>query len=496
MKKIGLSWLQEKLNIKGFRLTHESYIGTTDKTEISSTNTVVRTFKSKYDVKTDNPISHLEFSLKYDDLNLAFIKEVFSSVEHQTIVDYVKANPNRKYSRIIGFLYEFTGVKSIDVDITVSNYEDILDSSKYITGSITKISKWKINDNLLGSKEYCPVIRKTTELKDLLDWNIQDEIENLKHKYSPEIFKRASYYLYKKESKSSSEIENEEPPQDRMDKFIVLLEEAGQRSFEESLSEEELVRMQNIIVDPRYADNGFRDFQNYVGQTMRDNTQKVHYVCPPPQFVKSLMKGLVDLNKKNSSTATIIKATMVSFGYVYAHPFEDGNGRIHRFLIHDILVRDGIVPNSTILPVSAQILAHMDEYDATLELLSKLIERKVKYDINDSGEMSVNNASDIEALFRYPDLTNHSVFLARAIQSTVTTDIPEELLFLQCYDEMKSNIQNIVDMPDKKVDRMILFLHQNKGKLASRKRNFYKELSDNEIEKMEQAYIQIFESKK
>lgn len=495
MKKIGLTWLQEKLKIKGFQLTHESYIGATDKTEVSSTNTVVRTFKSKYDVKTDNPISHLEFALKYDDLNLAFIKEVFSSVEYQTISDYVKANPNRKYSRIIGFLYEFTGVKSIDVDITISNYEDLLDSSKYVTGSITKISKWKINDNLLGSKEYCPVIRKTTELKDLLNWNIQGEIENLKHEYSPEIFKRASYYLYKKESKSSSEIENEEPSQDRMDKFIVLLEEAGQKSFEESLSEEELVRMQNIIVDPRYADNGFRDFQNYVGQTMRDYTQKVHYVCPPPQFVKSLMKGLVDLNKKNSSTATIIKATMVSFGYVYTHPFEDGNGRIHRFLIHDILVRDGIVPNSTILPVSAQILAHMDEYDATLELLSKLIERKVKYDINDSGEMSVNNASDIEALFRYPDLTNHTVFLARSIQSTVTIDIPEELLFLQCYDKLKSNIQNIVDMPDNKVDRMILFLHQNKGKLASRKRKFYKELNDNEIDKMEQAYIQTFESK-
>ncbi len=75
---------------------------------------------------------------------------------------------------------------------------------------------------------------------------------------------------------------------------------------------------------------------------------------------------------------------MVSFAYVYIHPFEDGNGRVHRFLIHDILVRDGIVPNSTILPVSAQILAHMNEYDTTLELLSKLIERKVKYDINDS----------------------------------------------------------------------------------------------------------------
>ena len=113
MKKAGFTWLQEKLNIQGFRLTHESYIGTTDKTELSSTNTVVRTFKSKYDVSIDNPMYHLEFALKYDDLNLAFIKEVFTSVDHQTILDYIKANPNRKYPRIIGYLYEFTGGKSI-----------------------------------------------------------------------------------------------------------------------------------------------------------------------------------------------------------------------------------------------------------------------------------------------------------------------------------------------------------------------------------------------
>lgn len=493
MKKVGFTWLQEKLNIQGFRLTHESYIGTTDKTELSSTNTVVRTFKSKYDVSIDNPMYHLEFALKYDDLNLAFIKEVFTSVDHQTILDYIKANPNRKYPRIIGYLYEFTVGKSIEVDVTTTNYDDILDSSRYVTGNITRIPKWKVNDNLLGSNKFCPVIRRTTELSESLDWNIEEAIENLKHEYSPEIFNRASYYLYKKESKSSSEIEKEEPSQDRMERFIVLLEDAGQKPFEESLSEKELVRLQNIIVDPRYADDGFRDYQNYVGQTMRDNTQKIHFVCPPPQFVRSLMQGIVDLNKKSTSIETIIKATMVSFGYVYIHPFEDGNGRVHRFLIHDILVRDGIVPNSTILPVSAQILAHMNEYDTTLELLSKLIERKVKYDINDSGEMTVNNASEIEALYRFPDLTKHTVFLARAIQSTINKDVPEELLFLQRYDELKRDIQSIVDMPDKKVDRMILFLRQNMGKLAARKRNFYKELSDNEIEQMEQAYTQVFQ---
>jgi replication fork clamp-binding protein CrfC len=83
------------------------------------------------------------------------------------------------------------------------------------------------------------------------------------------------------------------------------------------------------------------------------------------------------------------------------------------------------------------------------------------------------------------------VFLARAIQSTVNKDVPEELLFLKCYDELKRDIQSIVDMPDNKVDRMIMFLHQNKGKLSGHKRKLYKELIDLEIEQMEQAYTQV-----
>ena len=101
MKKVGFTWLQEKLNIQGFRLTHASYIGTIDKTELSSTNSVIRTFKKKYDVSED-PMLQLEFALKYDHLNLAFIKEIFTAVEHQTIADYISEKPNRKYPRIIG----------------------------------------------------------------------------------------------------------------------------------------------------------------------------------------------------------------------------------------------------------------------------------------------------------------------------------------------------------------------------------------------------------
>ena len=38
------------------------------------------------------------------------------------------------------------------------------------------------------------------------------------------------------------------------------------------------------------------------------------------------------------------RAGIISFGFVYIHPMVDGNGRISRFLINDVLRRDGAVP--------------------------------------------------------------------------------------------------------------------------------------------------------
>lgn len=493
MKKIGFTWLLEKFSISGYLLTHESYIGTVDKIEVSSKNTIIQTFKSKYDV-SDDPFAHLEFAIKYDDLNLALLKEIFLSIDFNTLEKYIQQKPNLKYTRIIGYLVEFTTNKKIQVTISSTNYIDLLDENSYIIGTSVKIQKWKINDNLLGTSSFCPIIRKTTELSELLTWDLKNALVHLKQTYNSEVFKRASFYLFKKESKSSSEIEHEDPPRDRMDKFIYLLENAGEKTFEESLSEESLVYIQNQLVDPRYANTQYRDYQNYVGQTMRDFSQKIHYICPPPEFVKSLMTGIAALNGKSNTIHPILKATMVSFGFVYVHPFEDGNGRIHRYLIHDILVRNNVFPYKTIVPVSANILANMHEYDTTLELVSKQIEQKSIYELNSNGKLIVNNPIETEALYRYPDFTKHAIFLIRAIKSTVTEEIPDELVFLERFDELKKDIQHIVDMPDKKLDFIIVLLHQNNGKISAKKRKLFPELTNDEISKMEIAYLEVFDS--
>ena len=70
----------------------------------------------------------------------------------------------------------------------------------------------------------------------------------------------------------------------------------------------------------------------------------------------------------------IVRAVAIAFGFVFIHPFEDGNGRIHRFLIHDILSRDNFVPAGMIIPVSAHMVNNMKAYDEAKELMKQKVD--------------------------------------------------------------------------------------------------------------------------
>lgn len=243
-----------------------------------------------------------------------------------------------------------------------------------------------MNNNLLGTSEYCPVVRKTRELEDLLGQDLTTKLEELKANYPEDIFRRATNYLYTKETKSSYEIEKEQPSADRTQKFVALLQMAGSESNEQMLQESRLVTLQNAIVDPRFASTAFRDFQNYIGQSMGNGQEIFHYICPPPSLMPSLMEGLRALTLKTAGqTPAEVRAAIIAFGFVFIHPFEDGNGRLHRFLIHDVLARDEKVPKVLIIPVSTHMLNNMREYDAILEKYSKSLMQRVKYSTSGKG---------------------------------------------------------------------------------------------------------------
>ena len=344
----------------------------------------------------------------------------------------------------------------------------------------------------MGNVSFCPTVRKTSALEELLNQNIPQKIEQLKNGFPPDIFHRATNYLYNKETRSSYEIEKEQPSPDRMEKFVALLLKAGAEQTEQLLKEPQLVGLQNAIVDARFAATSFRDFQNYIGQSLPGYQEMIHYICPPPSILNTLMNGLKETAEKTNGIYPEIRAALIAFGFVFIHPFEDGNGRLHRFLIHDILAHDGIVPKGLIIPVSAHMLNNIKDYDNILESYSKPLMQRIKYNKKDEGEIEIINTNEVEGYFCYPDLTEHCIYLAETIHATIKTDMPNELIFIQRYDEVKKAVQIIVDMPDREINLMITFLHQNKGVFPKRRREHFIKLTDNEITKMQTVFREIF----
>ena len=493
-KAAGSQWLKEYYNLQRYTLTHSSYIGNGASVELTSKGNIEQVYGIRYAPAADTPLLHLEFSLKYDDLNPDLLKAVFEQIPAHDITAFIEASVSGKYARKIGFLYEFLTGKEVALTRPVSgNYVDLLDNEKYITGNTVKDTRWRINNNLLGTAAFCPVVRKTRLLAELLKEDIAAKIQQLEKNYPPGIFHRATRYLYSKETRSSYEIEREQPSPDRMEKFIDLLMKAGTEQTDSLLDEARLAQLQNAIVDKRFAAHAFRDFQNYIGQSLPGYQDMIHYICPPPSFLSSLMDGLKQTAAKTNGIHPEIRAAIIAFGFVFIHPFEDGNGRLHRFMIHDILVHDGTVPHGLIIPVSAHMLNNIRDYDAILEKYSKPLMQRIKYEHTDAGGIQVTNEHAVEGYYRYPDLTDQCIYLVQTIHATLREDMPDELLFLQRYDEAKRALQNVVDMPDKDIDIMIVFLHQNKGVFPKRRRDRFPRLTDEEIARMQERYREVFE---
>jgi len=430
---------------------------------------------------------HLEFALKYDGTNLAILSRLFDVIDQTEFTDYVQSKLTSKYARRLWFLYEFLTGKRLNLDdIKQGNYVDLIDPKKYVTTTQTiQVRRQRIRDNLLGDSRFCPMIRYTDTLQQFEATDLRKRCEEVVASYSQEMLKRALSYLYTKETKSSFEIEHVKASPTRIERFISLLQLAEHEDF---CDKPHLIDLQNRIVDPRFRDNDYRKSQNYVGETVAWQQEKIHFACPKPEDLHNLMDGLIAAHERmnDSRIHPIIHSAVIAYGFVFLHPFEDGNGRIHRFLIHNILARRGFTPQGIMFPVSAAMLKNPAEYDASLETFSQQLMPLVDYLLDEDGRMTVQ--SKTANWYRYIDMTPQVEALFAFIEKTINTELVEELVFLKNYDQTKQAIQAIVDMPDRQIDLFIRFCLQNNGKLSARKRtSHFSFLAEDEIEQMEKA---------
>jgi hypothetical protein len=430
---------------------------------------------------------HLEFAIKYDGVNLGILSALFDVVSADEIAFWTGSKPTGKYARRVWFLFEFlTGRKLPLPDLTKGNYTPILEPDRYYTATPSRrIQRQRVLDNLLGGRDFCPIIRRTEKLAAMEEFDLKKKCEEVVTSYPPQLLRRALSYLYNKETKSSFAIEQIKPSASRTEKFIGLLEMAEHRDFCEKPL---LIEVQNRIVDPRFQDTDYRTNQNYVGQTISYQRQLVFYVCPKPDNLPELMAGLLAAHQvmKDGEVPAIIHAAAISYGFVFMHPFEDGNGRIHRFLIHNILFGRDEIPKGLMFPVSAAMLKNRALYEHSLEAFSRPLMGLVEYDLDDLGQMTVLGKT--EFLYKYIDMTAQAEALYDFIKLTIENELVEELDFLANYDKTKKAIQEIVDMPDRLIDLFIQLCLQNNGRLSPRrKESYFGFLRDDELTEMENA---------
>jgi Fic family protein len=492
MDSVGNTWLRHKFRLLKSKLEHESYLGgrpyVIQHEDGRKTETYVRQYAPK---SFDDPLEHVEFGLKYDGVELAFLREVFAQLAPGSVAAYIQRSPTGKYAKQIGFFYEFLTGGQLPMGGMAGNYVRALDPEEYVTAQTVKNPRWRVDNNLPGTPDFSPTVRLTDGIKAGLARDWKGQIAAVLADTPPPLLYRALSYLYAKETRSSFLIEREEPGRDREQRFIAVLRDAGKVPIEQALTPERLVALQNTIVDPRYAEHGYRQIQNYVGATLPGVREQIHYITVPPSLVPSLMSGLAGAAKRLESVPPVVQAAVTGFQFVFIHPFEDGNGRLHRFLFQDVLARRGVTPRGAALPISTAILDNMHAYDEALEDFSLRTMGKSVYTADDAGAVTLTNPAEVEPLWRFPDLTRQVEYLMTVMSRAIEV-LPKELEYLRHYDRARAEIRGVVDLPDQRLNSLMKWLDNGGGKLSHNKRKQFAELTDAEIADVERAYAEGF----
>lgn len=448
-------------------------------------------FANRYMPSADE-IAHVTFALKYEGIELLILKEFFLYAGDGLVKAMMKNEPTSQYSRRVWFLYEWLMGKQLDIpDLKVGTYVEIVNPKLQYAGPIENSTRHRVKNNLPGTPEFCPLIRRTEKLEKFTATKFPELMEKGLKGRNKDLIHRTAAFLLLKDSKASFAIEGEYPPNMRARNWGKAIGQAGKKE----LSISEIERLQDIVIGTKKLKHmGIRTNEGFIGEHDRESFLPMpDHISARAKDLRSLMSGVINTNMllQNSEYDPVLAAASIAFGFVFIHPLSDGNGRIHRYLIHHILVRMGYTKRDMIFPVSAAILNRIGEYQDVLEAYSApridLVEWKPTADHN------VEITNETIDLYRYFDATLQAEFLYECVEETIEKIIPEELDFLEKYDRMTNYINSIVTLQDTKVDLLIKFLNQNHGKLSKNKREKeFEELTDEEIKSIEESYSSIF----
>ena len=131
------------------------------------------------------------------------------------------------------------------------------------------------------------------------------------------------------------------------------------------LSAVSIQAMHRVLLEsePRHTPGLWRTEQVWIG-TSGSSPVGADYVAPAHERVPDLIEDLVTFSRRDD-IPPLIQVALAHAQFETIHPFTDGNGRTGRAYAQSMLRAKGVTRNVAI-PVSAGLLAGVDEYHASL----------------------------------------------------------------------------------------------------------------------------------
>ncbi len=508
---IGYRWLAERHGVCPVQAWDvESCIGASRRT-ITNDGLTTQIYTANMRPE-DTLAAHLTFAIKHEGVHLEFLARLFASLPAEEIAGWMRRERTGQYARRIGFLWEWLMGRPLEgvPDVTGGNYVNALDPQRVLCNPQARNHpRWRVRDNLPGNRHFCPTVRRSPAVIEAESYDCRQQLDALQAEYGTDILMRSAVWLTVKESRASFQIEHEDDKTDRIQRFAALME---RRCGEEvrPLARETLADLQREVIGDKstFSHFGLRLSPVFVGETAGFQEQ-VHYVAPPWERLDELLDGMEAFIERSAGASALARAAVVAFGFVYIHPLADGNGRIHRFLINDILRRDGAVPRPYILPISAAITHKPQDrarYDMILERFSRpLMARygdayRFEADTREYADGIWSNFvfsayEDALPAWRYPDLTAHVEYLAALIDQTIRTEMKEEARLLRCWDQARRAVKNEIEGPNTHIDRIIRAVLGNGGRVSHKLVKEFAVLADASVAaNVTQAIQEAFEA--
>ncbi|MDR2625596.1 MAG: Fic family protein [Zoogloeaceae bacterium] len=446
----------------------------------------------------DAILPHLLFALKHEPMQLAILHEALRLVSARDILDALADAPAGGYVRRAAYLWEKAHGIELPWAGQMGNYVDFFDPGTYYTGQTwERNQKYRINFNGIGPCEFCPVVRREPALeqegdailRSLHEWAAAPENEFL--------MDRVMAWAYLSETRDSFAIENEMPTPEKESAFLQAMAHLRDRT---PLTEEYLVGLQNAVISsPLRAEAGFRGAQNWL-QRGGHGALAVRYIPPSPEHMRPLIDGLMRMANSRDDVPPLIKAALVSFGFVFLHPFLDGNGRVSRLLAHHCLHTKGVLPevkgSPAILPLSVAMKREERQYLSTLERFSRPVRALWDVTFIGDGDFAFDFCSTPKVYAHWSG-NEAAAFVTRCAGIALQQSLVDEARYLHAHDLAYERIDRQFDLPNRTINLLIQWIRQNDNKMPERRKTAKEvayALSSEELEQIERIVAEAFAS--